>query len=202
MANTNAPFGLRWLGFATGSAAPTFSLIPQKVKADNTHKFYKGDGVQTLNSGYVDAVQAASVAASQWTGVFSSASYLSTAFGRRVTAPYFPGGDTVNDVDVLLVPLIGSPPQLFVAQVTSTACAFADLGLNVDIAYSAGTAYTGTSKSALTIDMSTKATTATLPFRLVNLWSAIAAPGAPGADDTTSYNWVIVEFNSNQQTGI
>lgn len=202
MANTNAPFGLRWLGFASGSAAPTFSLIPGKIAAANTKKFYKGDGVQQLATGYVDAVQAASVTASQWTGVFSSASYVSTAFGRRVTAPYFPGGDTAADVDVLLVPLISSPPQLFVAQTLLTSATFADIGRNVDVAYAAGTAYTGTSKSALTIDMSTNGTTATLPFRIVNLWSAFAAPGAPGADDTTSYNWVVVEFNSNQQTGI
>ena len=45
-------------------------------------------------------------------------------------------------------------------------------------------------------------TTATYPFRVVDLWSSMAPPGAPGTDDTSSYNIVIVQSNPDYETGI
>lgn len=202
MANTNAPFGLRWLGFNGGSAAPTFGLIPGKFASNLSTKAYKGDGIQQLATGYQSPIVAAAVPASQWIGVFSECQYLSSAVGRRVVTQYFPGGDTSAEVDTIYVPLAGNPPQLFVAQTTLTPAAFADIGATVDIAYQAGVAYSGSAKSGLTIDMSTKGTSNTLPFRIVNLWSALSAPGAPGTDDASSYNWVVVRFNSEAETGL
>lgn len=204
MANTNAPFGLRWLGFNGGSAAPTFALQPGKFISSLSTKAYKGDGIQQLASGYQSPVTAASVGASQWVGVFSECQYLSTAAGRRIVTAFWPGtGDNTGDVDTLYVPLIGNPPQLFVAQTLSTSAAFADIGATVDIAYATGTSYvSGYSRSGLTIDMGSKGTSNTLPFRIVNLWSAIAAPGAPGTDDSSNFNWVVVRFNAEAETGI
>lgn len=201
MANTNAPFGLRWLGFNGGSAAPTFGLIQRKIISSSNQVAAKGDLMYQDTNGYVNAVTAAGTAASQVVGIFWGCEYLSNALGRRVVSPYWPGGDTSQDVDVLLIPLIGNPPQLFYAQTTSTPITFADIGRNVDIAYSAPVSYGASAKSQVTIAASTLNTTNTLPFRVQGLYSSIAAPGSSGTDDASNYNWVIVSFNSDAETG-
>ncbi len=201
MANTNAPFGLRWLGFSGGSAAPTFGLIQRKIISSSTQPAARGDLMYQNTDGYVVAVTAAGTAASQCVGVFWGCEYLSNALGRRIVSQYWPGGDTSQDVQVLLVPLISTPPQLFYAQTTSTAITFADIGRNVDIGYAAPVSYGASAKSQLSIAASTLNTTVTLPFRVQGLYSSISAPGIPGTDDTSSYNWVIVSFNSDAETG-
>jgi hypothetical protein len=203
MANTNAPFGLRLLQ-RQNDATPSFGLgmDPLKIAAANTNKIAKGDGLARLATGYVDRIGAAGTAASQWVGVFWGCSYLSTSQGKRVVSPYWPGGDTTTDVDVIYIPLMGVPNARFVIQATSTAIAFADIGQNYDIAYAAPTVFGSWARSNTTL-ATTGATTATLPFRLVGLWSQYQRQsGQPGTDNTTSFNWGVVEFNGNQETGI
>jgi len=201
MANTNFPFGIRQIGINNSSVAPTYGLKKRKVANNDTQKIYRGDGLQNLATGYVSAITAAGVPASQWAGIFVGCEYLSAAFGRRIVAPYWPGGDAIGDVDVQMVPLIGGAPQLLVAQATSTAFAFDDIGETVDITYAAGTAYTGYSRSGVTVTKATT-TTATLPFRVADLWSSYEPAGQPGTDDSSDYNWVVLQFNAAQETGI
>lgn len=201
MANTNAPFGLRWMGFNGGSAAPTFALLQRKIISSSNQAAARGDGMSQATNGYVAAITAAGTAASQWVGVFWGCEYLSNALGRRIVSTYWPGGDTSYDVDVLLVPLSGNAPQLFYAQTTSTPIAFTDIGRNVDIGYAAPLTYGGGARSRLSIAASTLETTVTLPFRVQGLWSQYAAPGTPGTDDASNYNWVVVSFNSDAETG-
>ena len=97
--------------------------------------------------------------------------------------------------------LENNPAMRIVAQATSTKFTRAMVYGNFEIDYVAPTAYTGRGKSNVTISSATIATTATLPFRLIDLWSSVAATGQPGADDS-DYNWGIFEFNSAQSTGI
>ena len=203
MANTNAPFGLRWLGLNNAPATPSFSLKAAKIAQADTQAAYRGDLLYRLTTGYVRPVVAAGATsvASLGAGVFWGCEYLSAAIGRRVVSTYWPGGDAVGDVDVLMIPLIGATPQLFVAQATSTPFAFEDIGENVDIGYQAGVAYSGYSKSGLTIAQSTLGTAATLPFVVEGLWSDYSAPNQPGTDDASSYNWVVVSFNSQDHLG-
>jgi hypothetical protein len=79
---------------------------------------------------------------------------------------------------------------------------------NVDVTYSgggvtAGNIIGGYYRSGAMIDLTANiGTTATLPFRIVGLWSDIAAPGSPGADTASQYNWVLVEANTIQATGV
>lgn len=204
MANTNAPFGLRLLQ-RQNDATPSFGLgmDPLKLAQDNATQIAKGDALQRLATGYVTAIGAAAVVASQWVGVFAGCQYLSISQGKRVVSPYWPGGaDTVQDADCQYVPLSGYPGARFVIQATSTNFVFEDIGENCDVAYAAPTIYGSWAKSNLTLDKSTIANTATLPFRIVALWSQYAPAGQPGTDDTSNYNWVVVEFNAMQETGI
>lgn len=209
MANANAPFGLRLFDRQIG-ATPNFQLNsdPLKIAAANTTVMAKGDVLKRVNTGYVTVFTGA-IGATAATGrdlcagIFAGCQYLSAGVGRRVVSPTFPGGDTSSqDVDVSYIPLTGFPNARFVAQTLLTPAAFADIGQNVDIAYAAPTVYTGWSRSNVTIDISSIGTGAGLPFRIVGLWSQFASAGSPGTDDTTSYNWVVVEFNGANEAGI
>jgi hypothetical protein len=206
MANNNAPFGMRVPG-RQNDATPSFQISQGKASSANTTKFYRGDILKRLNTGYVDVFTGAigSTVASgrdQVLGIFWGCEYLSIAFGRRITTNYWPGGDATGDVIVQYIPINGFPSPLLVAQSNGSPFTFADIGLNLDIAYAAGTAYTGYSKSGVTLNQSTLATTAGLPFRLIGLWSDYAPSGSPGTDNSSNYNWGVVQFNSANETGI
>ena len=54
----------------------------------------------------------------------------------------------------------------------------------------------------MTINVSTHATTGTLPFQIVDLYSSIAPSGTPGTDDTSNYNIVLVTSNPDGAAGL
>jgi hypothetical protein len=201
MANTNKPFGFRWLGLNPGGGAVSFQLIKRKIAYGDTSAVYRGDPMQHLNTGYVSK-GAAGVAVSQHAGILYGVEYMSNALGRVVFSEYWPGADASSDVTALLIPIANAAPQLFVAQATSTVFTFADIGMNCDISMGTGSVVGGHATSGATIDRSTIHTTTTLPFRIVDLYSSIAAPGSNGIDDTASYNHVIVQSNPFSATGL
>lgn len=203
MANTNAPFGFRQLGLNQSPTTPSFSFgRPRKFAANNGIVCARGDGLQQLATGYIAPVAAAAVPRSQWIGIFMGCEYLSLATGRKIESTYWPGNDSNGDVTVFFAPLIGQTPSLWLAQTTLTPVAFADIGANVDITYTAPVAYSGSGKSRTTIDIGSVGTSADLPWHIEGLYSEQSAPGQPGTDDTTSYNWVVVSFNSDYQAGL
>ena len=206
MANTNSPFGVRLLG-RQNDATPSFGLGPERLKIaqDNSTQIARGDLLLRLDTGYVTAAVAAiaatAAAKSSIVGIFWGCQYLSIAQGKRVVSPFWPGGaDTIVDADCQYIPLTGFPNIRCVAQATSTPIAFADIGLNCNIAYAAPTIYGSWAKSNVTID--SPATTVTLPFRITGLWSQYARSGQPGTDDSSNYNWAVLEFNGLNETGI
>lgn len=189
MANTLAPFGFRHTGITNG-ASPTFGLITRQVAYNDTTKIYLGDPVKSLSTGYV-AQWTAGTAVSQLAGVFNGCSYLSTARGSYVWSPYWPGSDVAsgNVVTAYLNPCNLSVAPTFLVQSSGTAITLADIGMNADVAIGTGSTLTGI--SGATLDQATLATTATLPFRIIDLYAGVGN----GADTTTSYNWVIVAAN-------
>lgn len=200
MANTNAPFGLNPLGVQNG-ATPSFNLVKGLFASNNTQVCARGDGVYQDTNGYLSAIVGAQ-AQNVWKGIFWGCEYLSAALGKRIVTTYWPGGDNSSqEVEVLYVPMEGYPPLQIVAQAASTSFTRAMIGGNMEIAYTAPTAYTGRGKSNVAITASA-ATTATLPFRLINLWSQVAQAGQPGTDDTTDYNWGVFEFNGAGLLGL
>lgn len=197
MANTNAPFGARpYKGLGAGA---NFEILKIKAGIDdaNTTKIYKGDLVKKLNTGYL-AQWTATTAVSQLAGIFWGCQYLSTALGRRVYSPFWPGADTAVDADIFLIPATGSAPLQVVMQTDATGVALADRGLNFDISVGTGSTVTGLSASVVDAT-STGNTTATLPLRLVHLWSDIAV--GPGTQ-AGAYNWGVFQLNIAGATGI
>lgn len=199
MANSNSPFGFKLLGLR-GGTAPNFELITAKIASNDTTAIYHQDPVKMLNTGYV-AQWTASTAVSQLWGIFHSCKYYNTAVGRVVNSPYWPGANASGDVEAYLIPCILSPAPTFLVQSSGTAITQADVGQNVDVALGTGSTVGGCFSGA-TIDYGTLGTAATLPFRIVGLYSDIAADGVNGSDDSSSYNWAIVAANVSGSTGI
>lgn len=178
-----------------------------KITASGDSSQYgEGDPLKFVSTGYVTAFTKGTPV-SQLAGIFKSCEYYSTQQGRRVWSNYYPGSGASGEVQVLVEACITSvPPKFLVQSAGASAVTTSSLWQNVDIA--SGTSTTGTVtgghyQSACTIDLLANiGTTVTLPWRIVGIYADIAAPGAPGADTTTPYNWVIVQANNYQATGV
>lgn len=195
MANVSAPFGFRVHTGNLGSAAANYGLIVREILQSDTTKIFTGDPVKSLSTGYVSQ-WTASTAVSQLAGIFVGCKYLSTSFGRTIWNNYWPGSDAASGVRVFayLIPCNLGVPPVFEVQSSGTALTIADIGANADV--SIGTGSTATGRSGATLDQATLATTATLPFRIVGLYSDSAvSTSVNGADNTTSFNIAIVAAN-------
>ena len=201
MSNSNSPFGFAWIGTSRGGAPVTGGQRKVKLAAANNTPICYGDVVQQLSTGYA-AISAAGVVGSLTLGVFVGCTYLSTALGEVVNRSYWPNGDHAQDGTGWVIPISGVPAQLFKVQALSTNFTFADVGANCDISVGSQSINGGYGLSGMTLDRGTIATTATLPFRIVDMYSAIAPSGAPGTDDTSNYNIVVVQSNPDYETGI
>jgi hypothetical protein len=199
MANTNAPFGFKHLGFAQGGAASTFGLRRVKIAYNYGTALYKGDVLQDLGSGYCGVWSNAE--GGNTMGVVQSFSYLSTATGRKVWSTYLPTTDHAKDIDALIIPISGVPPQLFLVQAYATAFTITEIGNKVQPTAGTGTVVGGFGKSGMTVTAGSS-TTNTYPFRVVDLYSNICPKGANGSDDTSNYNWVVVQSTPYEAVGV
>ena len=203
MTNANSPFGFSHLGFPEGGAVQNFALTWKKIAYNYGTALYKGDVLIDLGSGYAGRYTTG-VAGSNVLGIVEGFEYLSTATGRRTPSTYLPIGDTAYDVDVCLLPIQNVPPQLFTVQATATRFTIADIGNNIEpYLGGTGTVVGGYGKSSMTITQSTnEGNTATLPFRIVGLYSSYAPAGWSGTDDTSNYNIVVVASNPYNALGV
>jgi hypothetical protein len=201
MANVNSPFGFLPYEGAMG-AAPTYGTSwPLILYSDNT-KIYRGDPVKLGSNGYVSQWTAAT-AVSQLYGIFWGCEYYSLSQGQVTFSKYWPGADVATNavVKAQVIPIATAVPPVFIVQTgdsntTAVAVTQADVGQNYDVALGTGSTLSGTSGAYL--DIHTAGTTSTLPFRLLGLYTA---PG-PASDATLANNWVIVQANIYQETGI
>lgn len=190
MANTNAPFGFRQYS-GTGSA-PTYEQVSMLIASTDTTAIYYGDPVVPLNTGYVAKGDPSGSPTVQVAGIFVGCKYTSVSQKRTVWSNYWPGSDNNGDVTAYVV---NDPNAKFIAQVggsTSVGAVQGDVNANVQFAYGTGNANSGISGAYVDISV-TPTTTATLPFRIVDL--VTQPPGGPGTQ-SGAYNYVIVAFNN------
>lgn len=188
MANTNAPNGFQYFGRMDGGS-PTVGNTTRKIVSTYGTAIGYGDPVISVASGYIQRATASTV---QIAGIFYGCSYLNSAVGRVVWSPNWPGTTQGSDA----VAYLNTDPQsLFIAQSNDTAIAFADIDANIQfvIGTPATTAAGGFSTTAL--DQSTIATTDTLPFRIVGLYSDYVPSGGANGTEASAYNRVIVAPN-------
>jgi hypothetical protein len=183
VANTNTPFGLKPVKEA-GSGYHSGGLSMYYHAAADGTPLYVGDPV--VKAGSADAAGVASVvratAAGAITGVvqgFVPNGVVDIAgYGAASTAYY--------------VLICDDPDTMFEIQEDGVggAIAAADIGLNADFVVAAGNAYT--LKSGVMLDTSTKATTDTLPLKIVGL---VPRPG----NELSANAKVLVKINNHTE---
>lgn len=193
MANTNAPFGFRQYRGGSGGA-PTFGTTQRRIASGNGTAIYKGDPVNPVVStanGYITQGVPGTI---RLDGIFNGCQYLSTSQKRTVWSNYWPGSDATGDV---LADVIDDPNAQFVVQgnsttfnITGTIYAYTSSPVGQYAQYAIGTGNASTQQSGAYLNSLN--TTATFPFQVTDLITT--PPGAPGADPTTAYNWVVVGF--------
>lgn len=201
MSNPNSPFGFMPLGYNRGGPDYDGATVERKIASGNNTAIVRGDLVQSLSTGYV-AIGTSGITASLVAGIFWGCKYVSTSQGKTVYSMVWPTGDHAFDGTAFIIPIAGVPPMLFKVQSLLAPFVFADIGANADVNAGSQTIYGGYGTSGFTLDHGSLATTQTVPFRVVDLYSNYAPPGTVGTDDTSNYNIVVVQSNPDYETGI
>lgn len=201
MSNTFAPMGLSSYGGADG-AAPTYPLRSGLIAYDNATKIFQGDPIKILDTGYI-AQWTPGTAVSQLAGIFWGCEYYSLSNKQPIFPNYWGGGDVATNaiVKAQFIPINTAVPPMFLVQTadsntTAVAVTQASVGQNADVALGSGNTNNGFSTAYL--DIHTFNTTSTLPFRIVDVWHGVGN----GSDVSSAYNYVVVQANIYQETGI
>ena len=182
MANVDKAFGLRPLGNLSATGAQ--KQFAYEIADNQSGAIYQGDLV-TLSGGYV--VKYDSTLHTAALGVFNGCNYIDPTSGKPTWKNYYPGSVNIT-AGVISAEVVDDPSQLFLIQADEDVVQ-ADIGLNANIAYTAGSSTTGL--SATELDSSTIANTATLALKIVGFYNA---PNNIRAEDHVD---VVVKINTH-----
>lgn len=191
MANTLAPFGLKFLG--QRGVAANVELAQFDIANADTQAIYRGDPIKKLTTGY-GAAFTAGTAVAQFLGVFVGCRVLLTATGEYVDLPYWPGSGVTGVGIGKYIPVL--PGQRWLIQANAN-LPLTQVYTNFDFSMGSGSAVTG--QSAAVLDVSTGNSTSTLPLRVVERFRSGAGNGI---DHASAYNYVVVEPNLGVGTGL
>ena len=174
MANQETAFGLRPVGLV-GSGVNSTGVTEYEIASNNTNAIFNGSIVVPLAAGVIDQAGATNGGTTQALGVLVGVQYQDATQKKPVWLNYWPGSGGVSvDTNYPVKALIAdNPNQLFAvaadATLTNRATALAAVFANASLGTSARTGSTDTGKSNSQLGVSTIATTATLPLRIVGL---------------------------------
>lgn len=206
MANTNAPFGLRFIGI-NGSPPTNAGLRERRnaILSTNTTAIYTGDLIKISANGFLYQWTSGSTASLSLYGVFAGCRYASSSQQTTVPQKYWPGTDAASGT--VLAQYYNAnlaTPALFVIQSDATGISAADIGANADVVVGTGSTTTGFSGAYL--DSTSLTTAVASPLRIVDLWANYSMGNSPeGAGGSSSlaagtasgaYNWVVVALNT------
>jgi hypothetical protein len=182
MANVDKAFGLRPLGNLSATGAQ--KQYAYEINDNQSGAIYQGDLV-TLSSGYV--VKYDSTLHTVALGVFNGCNYIDPTSGKPTWKNYYPGSVNIT-TGVISAEVVDDPSQLFLIQADEDVVQ-ADIGLNANIAYTAGSSTTGLSGTEL--DSSTIANTSTLVLKVVGFYNS------PSNERATNHVDVVVKINAH-----
>jgi len=162
MANKDAAFGckpVRMMGGAPYSGGQS----RYRIASGATTPIYTGDLVTQLTAGVLG--RHAATGTVPIVGVFSGVQYTDPTTGEQVYKAYYPGSIAASDI---IANVVDDPNVVFEVQ-ADAALPVADLFGNFDIvdASDVGDEYSGRSNTEL--DVTTGATTATLPLKAIDI---------------------------------
>lgn len=209
MANTLASptMGFQSFGRVEGGS-PTAGLTPVWIASTDANPIFRGDPVVTSSNGGTNNsgayITASASGNSLIRGIFQGMYQFNPTAGRVVWSNNYTGTVSGSTGDVRCW-IIDDPEQTFLVQgSTSAAITSSFVGLNIGFTgQSSGNTTFGYSNAQVT--SSTVGSTNTLPFRIVDFYSAYAPPSVPaiganafinGTDNTAAANMVIVRMNN------
>lgn len=198
MANTQVQFGFQPFASSAG-VTPNFGLRRVTIAYNYTTALFRGDPVSINSSGVLVIAPSAS---GQIDGIFWGCEYTNNSplTALPVKSRYWPGVALTNSALVVTAFIIDDPDVLMLAAELGSTAAItqADVGSNIRFAAGAG-GNTATGISSYVIDDGNIATTNTLPFKIVDLYSTTAPPGVNGSQASV-YNWAVVRMNNTGRT--
>jgi hypothetical protein len=163
MANVDKAFGLRPLGNLSATGAQ--KQYGYEINDNQSGAIYQGDLV-TLSGGFI--VKYDSTLHTAALGVLNGCNYIDPTTGKPTFKNFYPGSVNIT-AGVITAEVLDDPNQLYLIQADEDVVQ-ADIGLNANIAYTAGSNTTGV--SATELDSSTIANTATLALKIVGFYNA------------------------------
>ena len=162
MANNDAAFGCRPVRMM-GGGAYTGGQSRYRIASGATTPIYQGDLVTQLTAGVIGRHAASGTV--PILGVFNGVSYTDPTTGEQVFKNYYPGSISASDI---IASVIDDPDVVFEVQADDT-FPVADLFGNFDIVDGSPVGDTKSGRSNLELDVTTGATTATLPLKAIDI---------------------------------
>jgi|TARA_R110000803_G_scaffold41582_1_gene89271 hypothetical protein len=185
MSSTATPYGARPIGTTSASGSFTGKVRHYQIASEYATSIFFGDFVKLVTAGTVE--KDTGTTACTPIGIFMGVTYTDPNTNQKTFSQMWTASVVATDAYAYV---IDDPDVLFEMQCDGSA-AQATLGSNCAVALTAGSTTIGTSKNV--VDISTTATTATLPVRIVDV---VATPNNAWAD---SYTDVVVKFNVGHQ---
>ena len=169
MANNDAPFGLRYVRNLQGKYNNSGQTRYRITTSDqtNTTNIYQGDIVTQNTAGIVTRIARAdggSATSDIIVGVFNGCFYTDPTTSKPTWSNYWPGNAATDAIAFLY----DDPFDVFEVQ-ADAAFPVADLWGNFDIVDNSGTGSSNSGWSYMELDVSTGATTATLPIKALDI---------------------------------
>lgn len=181
-------------------AAWTGQLVTRKIAAANTHKFYKGDPIIALSTGYIDGgagINPAGLPTQGVWGIFWGCKQPASATVQSPWNAQYNGTAQAADTEAYI---ILDPFTVFRAWVGTGASSaaggpatIADVGANFNFQLGSGNTLSGLSGAY--IDYAQTGTTPTLPFSMVG--TVETPPGVNGTDVASVGNLIEVVLNQS-----
>ena len=201
MANQSTAYGLRPIGLV-GSGANSTGVTQYEIASDNTNAIYQYGIVVQTAGGVIDFAGATNGGTTQALGVLMGVEYQDSVQKKPVWLNYWPGSGSVSvDTNYPVKAFVAdNPNQLFKvasdASLTNRATALATVFANASLGTSARTGSTDTGSSNSALSVSSVATTATLPLRIVGIMDDEA-----NSDYTAAGIPLIVRLNAHFNAG-
>ena len=182
MSNYDAPFGLR----PSRTSISSQQQNRYRIASSYATAIYQGDMVKMVTGGGIERVAAGD--GGFILGVFNGCNYTDPTTGKPTWSNYYPGGVAAADI---IADVIDDPNATFEVQ-ADAAFPVADLAGNFDIVDNSPVGDTTSGGSRMELDVTTGATTATLPLKAIDISQD------PENSDVSSANTnVIVKINNH-----
>jgi hypothetical protein len=197
MANQSTAYGLRPIGLV-GSASNSTGVTQYEIASNNTNAIFQYGIVGPTANGVIDYAGATDGGTTQALGVLMGVEYQDSVQKKPVFLNYWPGSGSVSvDTNYPVKAFVADDPnQLFKvasdASLTDRATALAAVFANASLGTSARTGSTNTGSSNSALSVSSIATTATLPLRIVGILDDVA-----NSDYTAAGIPLIVRLNAH-----